>query len=93
MKYLVIISLDIYYIELAVFLKRPAQDFSGRPFYIQEEKMELFCSEQIRKLAQALIKVQKQLQPVTKDANGIPLQLTWSQTIHYASLMGKLCSS
>ena len=55
--------------------------------------MELFCSEQIRKLAQALIKVQKQLQPVTNDANSIPLQLTWSQTIHYASLMGKLCSS
>jgi hypothetical protein len=45
MKYLVIISLDIYYIELAVFLKRPAQDFPGRPFYIQEEQMELFCSE------------------------------------------------
>ena len=45
MKYLVIIRLDIYYIELAVFLKRPAQDFPGRPFYIQEEQMELFCSE------------------------------------------------
>lgn len=45
MKYLVIISLDIYYIELAVFLKRPAQDFRAGPFYIQEEQMELFCSE------------------------------------------------
>lgn len=48
--------------------------------------MESFCSEQIRE-ARALIKIQKQLQPATKDANGIPLRLTWSQTIHHASLM------
>lgn len=31
--------------------------------------MELLCSDQIRELAQALIKVQEQLQPATKDAN------------------------
>lgn len=31
--------------------------------------MESFCSDQIRELAQALIKVQEQLQPATKDAN------------------------
>lgn len=31
--------------------------------------MESFCSEQISKLAQALIKVQQHLQPATKDAN------------------------
>lgn len=31
--------------------------------------METFCSEEIGKLAQALIKVQEQLQPATKDAN------------------------
>ena len=31
--------------------------------------MESFCSDQIRELAQALIKVQQQLQPATKDAN------------------------
>lgn len=37
--------------------------------------MESFCSEQIRE-ARALIKIQKQLQPATKDANGIPLRLT-----------------
>ena len=31
--------------------------------------MESFCSDQIRELAQALIKVQEQLQPATTDAN------------------------
>lgn len=31
--------------------------------------MESFCSDQIRELAQALIKVQEQLQPAIKDAN------------------------
>ena len=31
--------------------------------------MESFCLDQIRELAQALIKVQEQLQPATKDAN------------------------
>ena len=33
--------------------------------------MESFCSDQIRELAQALIKVQEQLQPATKDANNL----------------------
>ena len=31
--------------------------------------MESFCSDQIRELAQALLKVQRQLQPALKDAN------------------------
>ena len=33
--------------------------------------MESFCSDQIRELAQALIKVQERLQPATKDANNL----------------------
>ena len=31
--------------------------------------MDSFCSDQVGKLAQALINVQRQLQPATKDAN------------------------
>ncbi len=31
--------------------------------------MDSFCSKQVNKLAQAIIKVQEQFQPTTKDAN------------------------
>ena len=50
-------------------MKKTCPEDSGRSFYVQEEQMESFCSDQIRELAQALIKVQEQLQPATKDAN------------------------
>ena len=51
--------LDIYYsIELVYFSCRS-----------RRKKMDSFCSEQVDKLARALIKVQEQLQPAIKDAN------------------------
>ena len=42
---------------------------SNRSFHIQEGQMKSSCSEQICELAQALIKVQGQLQPALKDTN------------------------
>ena len=42
---------------------------TGQTFFCHGGKMETFCSEEIGKLAQALLKVQRQLQPALKDAD------------------------
>lgn len=60
------------YIGLAYFfLKEACPRHFGQvfPCFSRRKKMDSFCSEQVDKLAQALIKVQEHLQPATKDAN------------------------
>lgn len=39
------------------------------PCLSRRKKIDSFCSKQVNKLAQAIIKVQEQFQPTTKDAN------------------------